>query len=272
MKDPTTTPTAVFGVDVGGSGVKGAPVEVGSGRLLTARERIETPQPATPSAVTRVVVDLVAASAWGGPIGLTIPGVVRRGVVETAANIDPGWIGTDVVALMRDEHGVETVALNDADAAGVAEMTHGAGRGRGGVVVLVTFGTGIGTALFNDGVLVPNTELGHLELRGADAELHAAARVRKAEGLGWDEWGRRADEYLRLLDLVIQPDLIIVGGGVSKKADRWLGELTLSTEVVPAELRNDAGIVGAAMAAAAMAAAGAARLGAGDAHGPTVVR
>lgn len=241
---------AVFGVDIGGSGVKGAPVDPTSGRLLAERERYETPQPATPDAVGRVVADLLLDFSWTGAVGVTVPGVVHHGVVRTAANIDPAWIGCDFARLLADQHGVAAAVLNDADAAGIAEMRHGAGRGRGGTVVLATLGTGIGTAVFVDGVLVPNTEFGHVQLHGDAAERYAAARVRKTEGLSWSEWAARLDEYLHELGMLLWPDLIVLGGGISRRSEKWLDELTVDIEVVPAELQNNAGIVGAAMAAA----------------------
>jgi polyphosphate glucokinase len=243
------TEHAIFGVDVGGSGVKGAPVEPTSGRLLADRERFETPQPATPDAVATVIGDLMLEFSWKGPVGVTVPAVVQHGVVRTAANIDPSWIGCDFAQLLADEHGIEATVLNDADAAGVAEMRHGAGRDRDGTVFLATLGTGIGTALFVDGALVPNTELGHIELHGGDAEKYAAARVRKAEDLSWGDWAARLDEYLHAIAKLLWPELIVLGGGVSRRAEKWLDRLTIDTEVVPAELQNNAGIVGAAMAA-----------------------
>ena len=242
---------AVFGVDVGGSGVKGAPVDPVSGKLLADRERFETPQPATPEAVGRVISDLLLEFSWKGPVGVTVPAVVQHGVVRTAANIDDSWIGCRFVDQLRDEHGIEATVLNDADAAGIAELRHGAGRDRDGVVFLATLGTGIGSALFNRGELVPNTEFGHFELHGGEAEDYAAASVRKAEGLSWSKWAARVDEYLRVIELLLRPDLIVLGGGVSRRAEKWIEHITVETEVVPAELQNNAGIVGAAMAAAA---------------------
>lgn len=239
-----------FGVDIGGSGVKAAPVDLDTGLLADDRARVDTPQPATPEAVVAEVAQLVAGFGWEGRLGVTVPGVVQHGVVRTAANIDPSWKGLDLAALLRDAHGLDAVVLNDADAAGVAEMTHGAGKGRDGVVLVATLGTGIGTALFTDGHLVPNTELGHIELHGGDAEKYAAAKVRKAADLEWTTWAGRLDEYLDALEKLLWPDLIILGGGVSRKAHKWIDVLTVEAEVVPAQLQNTAGIVGAAMAAA----------------------
>lgn len=241
----------VFGVDIGGSGVKGAPVDIGAGELVGERVRVETPEPATPEAVAEVVADIVDSVGGSGRIGVTVPGVVTSGVVRTAANIDASWIGTDFAELLRKRHDIESVVMNDADAAGIAEMAHGAGRGQDGVVFMATLGTGIGTAVFVDGVLVPNTELGHIEMNGMAAEKAAAAKVRKREGLDWDDWAVRVDQYFHMIERLMWPDLIVVGGGVSKKIDEWFDHLTITTPIVAAELQNDAGIVGAAMRAAA---------------------
>ena len=224
-------------------------VDTTSGELLTDRHRIETPQPSTPDAVAGVVADLVAHHGYEGPVGCTFPAVVRRGVVETAANVDDSWIGTDADALFTERLGMDVTMLNDADAAGLAEMRFGAGRGRDGVVLLLTFGTGIGSALIVDGRLVPNTELGHLQLDGVDAEDRAASRWRDDEGLSWEEWAGRVNRYLEHVELVLPPDLFIIGGGVSRKADEFFPYLSPRTPFVAAHLRNNAGIVGAALAA-----------------------
>ncbi len=244
-------PAAVgFGVDIGGSGIKGSTVDLGSGQLAQERVRIDTPQPSTPPAVAEVVAEVVGRFGWDGPIGVTLPSVVKSGVAHTAANIDPTWIGTDAAGLFSEALGGQgAIVLNDADAAGMAEMRYGAGIGQHGVVLLLTFGTGIGSALFVDGMLVPNTELGHIEVSGHDGEHVAAASVKEDTGMSWKHWAHRVSSYLQSLERVLWPDLIIVGGGVSKKSDRWLHLLELRTPVVPAALRNDAGIVGAAMAA-----------------------
>lgn len=240
----------VLGIDVGGSGIKGAPVDTRTGRLLAPRYRLSTPSPATPAAVTRTVARVVRHFAWTGPIGCGVPAAVRDGVFLTAANVHRGWIGTDARALFSHATGCRVTIVNDADAAGYAEMTFGAGRGRTGLVILVTLGTGIGTALFINGHLVPNTELGHLELDGREAEAHASARVRKHARLSWKKWARRVDAYLHALQRYFWPDRIILGGGVSRRADKFLAYLTVRdmVEVIAAELRNDAGIVGAALA------------------------
>ncbi|MGH3754165.1 MAG: polyphosphate--glucose phosphotransferase [Pseudonocardiaceae bacterium] len=239
-----------FGVDVGGSGIKGCTVDLRSGSLNDERVRIATPQSATPQAVAEVVATITGEFGWHGPMGVTLPCVVKNGIALTAANVDQSWLGTDAASLLSDYCRVPVVVLNDADAAGLAEMRFGAGRDHNGVVLLLTFGTGIGSALFVDGDLVPNTELGHLQIDGADAEDRAAASVRADEALSWPDWAARVSHYLRVLEDLIWPDLIIAGGGVSKKADKWLPLLQCRTPVVAAALRNDAGIVGAATAAA----------------------
>lgn len=243
----------ILGIDIGGSGVKGAPVDSDTGELAAERYRIETPQPSAPKAVAEVVGQVAAHFSWSGPVGVTFPGVVTRGTVHTAANMDHGWTGVDAAALFAgvlDTGGTGLPkVLNDADAAGVAEIAHGAGRGRDGVVLMLTFGTGIGSALFLDGKLVPNTELGHIELRGKDAELRASARIREEKKLHWGEWAERVQEYLSAIEALLSPDLVIIGGGVAKHADKFVPDLRLRAEVVGAQLANAAGIVGAAMAA-----------------------
>ncbi|TDD39654.1 ROK family protein [Nonomuraea terrae] len=233
----------VLGIDIGGSGVKGAPVDTEAGTLAAERVRIPTPEPSTPEAVAGVVAEIVRHFSWDGPVGVTFPGVVVDGVVRTAANVDPAWIGADAAGLF----GGATV-LNDADAAGLAEMRFGHGRGRRGTVLMLTFGTGIGSALFTDGVLVPNTELGHLHLHGKDAEHRASARAREEHDLSWEKWAERVEEYLRHVEMLFSPSLIVIGGGVSKKAGKFLPHVHLDTPVVPAALQNEAGIIGAAIA------------------------
>ncbi len=240
-----------FGVDVGGSGIKGAPVDLDRGELAAERVRIETPQPATPEAVCDTVARVLEQSgAPEGPFGLTLPSVVTDGTARTAANIDPSWIGTDVRALVRERTGREAHVVNDADAAGLAEVRFGAAHEVAGTVLVLTLGTGIGSALVRDGRLVPNTELGHLELDGHDAETRASDAARKREDLSWEQWAQRVDRYLRHVDGLFWPDLVVVGGGVSKKSEKWLHLLDVRPPVRPAELLNDAGIVGAALLAA----------------------
>ncbi|MEV8636336.1 polyphosphate--glucose phosphotransferase [Streptosporangium sp. NPDC051023] len=240
-----------LGIDIGGSGIKGAPVDVAKGELTGERLRIPTPVPSKPKAVAEVVAEIVKHFGWTGQVGVTYPGVVVDGVTRTAANVDHEWIGTDARALFAKTTGLPVVVLNDADAAGVAEMAIGSGRDQAGVVLMLTFGTGIGTALFVDGHLVPNTELGHLEIRGKDAETRASDHAREEGGLSWGKWAGRVEEYLRHVEALFSPSLIVIGGGVSKKADKFLPLVKVNTRIVPATLQNEAGIVGAAMAAAA---------------------
>jgi polyphosphate glucokinase len=240
-----------FGIDIGGSGIKGAPVDVTTGKFVTDRQKIATPRPARPDAIADVVKQITASFSWSGPVGITFPGVVTDGVTRTAANLDAAWIGVDAAALFSRVTGDQVKVLNDADAAGVAEMTFGAGVGQKGTVLMLTFGTGIGSALFAEGVLVPNTELGHIEIRGHDAETRASERAKELHDLSWGKWAGRVDEYLRHIEALLSPHLIIVGGGISKQSEKWVPRLTgIRARVVPAALLNDAGIVGAAMATA----------------------
>jgi len=240
---------AVLGIDIGGSGVKGAPVDLDTGTLAQERHRIDTPRPSDPESVTKVVVEVASQFKERGPVGVTFPGVITHGVVRTAANVDEAWIGVNAAELFGDALGRGVTVLNDADAAGVAETALGSGRGQTGLTVMLTFGTGIGSAVFVNGVLVPNTEFGHLQLRGDDAEHWASEQAREVEGLSWADWAARVQEYLRHLEELIWPDLFIVGGGASKKAEKFLPLLNIRTPIVPATLLNNAGIVGAAMAA-----------------------
>ncbi|MGP4003070.1 polyphosphate--glucose phosphotransferase [Streptomyces sp. 8N706] len=252
----------IFGVDIGGSGIKGAPVDLYQGELAEERRKVSTPQPATPEAVADGVKEVVDHFAWSGPVGVTFPGVVTGGTTRTAANVDPAWIGRDAQGLLADRLGLPVTVLNDADAAGTAEMSFGAGRGRAGTVILLTFGTGIGSALFTDGRLVPNTELGHLELDGHEAEKRASTKVKEDEDLGWHHWARRVAKYLTHVEMLFSPELFIIGGGVSRKADKFLPLIEgVRAGIVPAELQNDAGIVGAAMAAFEQQGSQAARVG-----------
>ena len=238
-----------FGIDIGGSGIKGALVETTSGVLLTTRVRIDTPQPATPDAVTKVVGRMVADSGWTGPVGATFPAIISHGVARSAANVDHSWIGADADALFTQVTRAQVTVLNDADAAGLAEVRFGAARNVQGVVLVLTFGTGIGSALFIDGTLVPNTELGHLELDGHDAEAKAAASAKDNDHLSYKQWAKRVQRYLAHLEALFTPDLFVVGGGVSKDSAKWVPLLDLNTPVKVAQLLNNAGIVGAAMAA-----------------------
>ena len=239
----------VLGIDIGGSALKGAPVDTKTGRLLAERHHIETPQVQTPAEVAATVRDLARHFHWRGPIGIGFPGTMLGGRVAFLGNLSQDWVGLDAGTMFSKTTGCRVSVINDADAAGLAEMRYGAGRDERGTVLMLTAGTGIGSALFREGVLVPNTELGQLTLRGAPAEKYAAASVRKKEDLTWPKWAKRFSEYLGLVDSFIWPDLIIVGGGVSKKSDKWFKYLKTRAKTVPAQLHNDAGIVGAALAA-----------------------
>ncbi len=240
-----------FGVDIGGTGIKAAPVDLTTGQLIEERVRLLTPHPATPDAVADVVAETVSHFTWAGPIGVAFPAAVKAGTAVTAANVDKSWIGTNIEEILQTATGSPVTAVNDADAAGVAEMAYGAGRDQHGVVIMTTFGTGIGTAVFQHGQLLPNTELGHLEIDGKDAETRASELIRERKGLSWKKWAKRVDRYLNHLEALFWPDMIIIGGGASRKADKFLSLLTVKTAVLPAALQNDAGIVGAAVAARA---------------------
>jgi polyphosphate glucokinase len=239
-----------FGVDVGGSGIKGAIIDMDTGLLIGERIKVLTPQPATPPAVAQAIAEVVNGFGWTGPLGVTYPGVVTHGVVQTAANVDKSWIGTNACEVISAElNGQDVTILNDADAAGLAEERYGAGREQSGLVVLLTFGTGIGSAVIHNGTLIPNTELGHLEVGGKEAEHRAASSVKERNGWSYERWAKQVTRVLVAIENVIWPDLFIAGGGISRKADKWLPLLENRTPVVAAALENTAGIVGAAMAA-----------------------
>jgi polyphosphate glucokinase len=250
----------VLGIDIGGTGIKGAPVDTATGKLVAERRRILTPHPATPEAVADVVAQVAASFDWKQAsqpkAGAAFPAVVKDGVAYTAANVDQAWIGTDARRLLSDAIAAPVTVINDADAAGVAEMEFGAGRGVKGVVILITLGTGIGSAIFVDGVLVPNTELGHMTIGTKEAERIAADSVREEKQLSWKRWAERLDTYFDTLERLFSPDLMIVGGGVSKKSDKFLPLLTTRSQIVPAQLLNEAGIVGAAINAGKVSPAG----------------
>lgn len=238
-----------LGIDIGGSGIKGAPVDLGAGEFARDRLRIDTPEGAKPADVIEVVAEVAGhfeAMTGNSPIGVTIPGVVTHGVVRTAANISKKWIDFDVAAALRTRLGRNVTVLNDADAAGVAELTYGAAVGVRGTVLVVTLGTGIGSVLLVDGALVPNTEFGHIKIGGKDAEKRASNAARKRHDLSWKEWAARLERYLRTMEDLVWPDLIVIGGGVSKKSANYLPLMDVRTPVVPATLLNDAGIIGAA--------------------------
>jgi polyphosphate glucokinase len=239
-----------FGIDFGGTGIKGAPVDLEKGEFAAERERIKTPSPSTPEAVAEVFVDLLARFPESkGPVGVTVPGVVHHGVVHSAANIDESWVGTDADRLFTEATGRDVHVVNDADAAGLAEARYGAAKGRRGLVILTTLGTGIGSALVYNGVLVPNSELGHLEIDGHDAESRAANSARERQELSMKQWAKRLTTYYSTLEMLFSPDLFVVGGGISKQADEFLPLIEIETEIVPATLLNKAGVVGAALCA-----------------------
>ena len=237
----------ILGVDIGGSGIKGTIVETETGDFLAERHRIPTPNPSTPDAVAKVLRKLTRYFEWNGPVGCGFPAVIRNGVARTASNIHKDWIGTDVIQLFSERTNCPVQVLNDADAAGIAEMTFGAGRDQKGLAVLITVGTGLGSSLFTNGQLFPNTEFGQLLLNGKIAEKYASDAVRKNLDLSWKKWAKRFDEYLHHLEMLLWPDVIILGGGVSKKMDKFAHYLTVKTEVIPARLQNHAGIIGAAL-------------------------
>lgn len=241
----------VLGIDIGGTGIKGAPVEFPSGHMLAEHLHLPTPQPATPRAVTVVIQRMIRHFQFAGPVGVGFPGVIRNGVVGTAANLSSDWVGENADQIFKRATRLPFRVINDADAAGLAEVRYGAGKKEKGTVVLITLGTGIGSAVFTRGVLIPNTELGHLPLHGKDAEKTASAKAREKHDWSWKKWSKRVREYLLLVESLINPDLMIVGGGVSRRSEKWLPYASkgLRTKVVPAKLYNEAGIVGAAMAA-----------------------
>lgn len=245
--------SAAFGIDIGGSGMKAAPVDTDSGDLLDKRHRIPTPKPGTPDEVAEVVAELVASFGWTGPVGCAFPAPIVGGTVKWVAHLDDSWAGVDIANTMSQRIGAPVTIINDADAAGIAEMTHGAGVGRSGTVCFTAFGTGIGSSVFVDGMLVPNTEFGHLYLDGRDEDLEAytAAKAREREDLDWPTWTGRVQRYLEHLERIISPGLFILGGGISKQFDTWGPLLSIDTEVAVAQMRNNAGIVGAAMASVA---------------------
>ena len=241
----------ILGIDIGGSGIKGAPVNTKKGKLIDDRFRVPTPDPATPEAIAKVIKQITDHFKWDGLVGCGFPGVVRNGVVKTAANLDKSWTDIDAQKLFSEQTGLPVTIVNDADSAGMAEMKFGAGKHQNGAVILITVGTGIGTVFFTRGKLLPNTELGHLIFKGMDAEAYTSDATRKRENLTWDDWAERFNEYLTEIYRLFSPDMIIIGGGVSKKRKKFFDHLTVDTRIVAANLKNEAGIVGAALAARA---------------------
>ena len=244
-----------LGIDIGGTGIKAAPVDLATGALTCERVRIETPRPSTPQAVAKIVAELAARFApdtGDGPIGITFPGVVKGGITKTAANVDKAWLDCDAASLFATATGRKVHVINDAQAAAMAEVRFGAAKGRPGIVLMLTFGTGIGSGLVIDGHAIEGVEFGHLEVEGDDAEKLASANVRDEQGLSWKDWSKRVNKYLDLLETVLWADVIIVGGGVSEKADKWVPRLKTRAPILVAKMHNEAGIVGAAMSAQLM--------------------
>ena len=239
----------ILGIDIGGSGIKGAIVNVSTGSMMTERHRIRTPQPATPDGVTSTVAEVVKFFEWKGPTGCGFPAVVKNEVALTAANIHKSWIGVNVAEMIRSKTGCPTHVSNDVDAAGWAEINFGAGKGVKGVVLILALGTGIGSSVFVDGRQVPNTELGHIMMHGDIAEKYAANSIREKKDLSWKKWGKRLNEYLNYVESILYPDLVILGGGVSKYHDEFFKYLDIKADLTPAKLRNHAGIVGSACSA-----------------------
>jgi polyphosphate glucokinase len=249
---------SILGIDIGGSGVKGAPVDTVRGEFLAERYRVATPQPSDVTSVVEAVAEVAGQFSGFDRVGITFPGVVVDGVTRTAANVDKSWLDAPAAQLFTDRLGMPVSVLNDADAAGVAEVAFGAGRDQSGLIMMLTFGTGIGSALFLDGKLIPNTEFGHIEIDGKDAEVRASDRAREADDMSWEKWAGRVQDYLRHVEALLSPRLFIIGGGVSKKSDRFFPLIDIRTPMVPATLLNNAGIIGAAVTAE-------------QAHGPGVV-
>jgi polyphosphate glucokinase len=239
----------ILGIDIGGSGIKGAPVNTKTGMLTVDRFRIKTPPGAEPEDVARVVSELAQHFEWNGRVGIGIPAPIKHGIVKMAANISPAWVGLNADVFLTKATGCDVTVGNDADVAGLAEMAFGAGKGQKGTVILVTLGTGIGSAVFNQGVLLPNTEFGHLEIDGFDAESKASDAARQLEQLPWKKYAKRLNRYLQVMEKLFWPDLFIIGGGISKEHEKFLPLLTVESTVVPAQFLNEAGIVGAALAA-----------------------
>ncbi len=236
----------VLGIDFGGSGIKGAIVDTQTGRLVTERHRIATPQPATPAMVADTILQLVSHFNYSGPVGCGFPALINNGVAMTASNIDASWVGINAETLFSEVTGMPVFVVNDADAAGIGELRFGAGNGAPGVVLLLTIGTGIGSALLNDGVLLPSTEFGHIEFKGDIAERYCSDAAREREEMSWEKWGKRFNKYLVYMEKLFSPSLFIIGGGVSKKMELFRNKITVKAPVVPATLRNQAGIIGAA--------------------------
>ena len=238
----------VLGIDVGGSGIKGAPVDTETGKLLAERFRVKTPKRAEPLPVAQVVAQIARFFDWKGPIGIGFPAPIKSGVTMTAANVSAKWVGTDADELFTNITGCDCTLVNDADAAGLAEMRFGAGQGQPGTVIMITLGTGIGSAIFTRGLLLPNTEFGHLEVHGWEAESRASDAARQRNDLSWSKYAKRLNIFLSVMERLFWPDLFIVGGGISKVSEKYIPLLNIETPIIPAQLLNEAGIIGAALA------------------------
>ena len=238
----------ILGIDVGGSGIKGGIVDTEKGELVTERYRIPTPQPPKPAPMIETIEAIITHFDWKGPVGCGFPAAVKNQIVKTASNIDDSWIGINASAQIEKKTGCPIHLVNDVDAAGFAEAEFGAGKDCYGTIFMAAFGTGIGSAVFHNRQLVPNTELGHIPLHGMEAEQYAANSIRENEGLSWEQWGGRVNEYLQLIEALFWPDLIIIGGGVSKDFHEFEPFIDVESKVMPAESRNHAGIIGAALA------------------------
>lgn len=236
-----------LGIDIGGSGIKGAPVNIETGELLADRLRIKTPKGAKPNPVAEVVAEIAHSFQWTGPIGVGFPAPIKHGIAMMAANVSQKWVGINADELLTSVTGCPCRVGNDADVAGMAEMAFGAGKGQMGSVIMLTLGTGIGSAIYYNGHLVPNTEFGHLQINGMDAEHRASDAARQREEMSWKKYAKRLNEYLNEMEKLFWPDLFIVGGGISKQHEKFLPLLKLQTRIVPAQFQNEAGIVGAAL-------------------------
>jgi len=236
-----------LGIDIGGSGIKGAPVDIKTGKLMADRIRIKTPEGAEPEPVAKVVAEIARSFKWDGPIGVGFPAPIKNGVALMAANVSKNWVGTNADELLTSITGCKCHVGNDADVAGMAEMAFGMGKGERGTVVMITLGTGIGTAIFYNGHLLPNTEFGHLQMDGKDAERRASDAARQRKDMSWEKYAKRLNEYLNEMEKLFWPDLFIIGGGISKQHEKFLPLLDLQTRIVPAQFQNEAGIVGAAL-------------------------
>mgnify|MGYP000332741153 FL=1 len=240
----------ILGIDVGGSGMKGGIVNIETGEMISERHRIPTPVPRTPEAMADVIAELVQHFDYKGKVGCGFPTVIKKGICKSPGNLDPSWLGVNVEELFEKKTGLDFTVVNDADIAGYASIEYGVGKGKDGLVIMITIGTGLGSGAFYDGKLIPNFELGQIPYKKyKKIELWAAASAKEREGLTYKKWGKRFNKFLKYVDLIVAPDLILLGGGTSKDFDEFKKYITIETPVIPAELQNHAGIIGAAAAA-----------------------